>query len=320
MGAALGIALGAILLLSPESGHAELGSTIGLGFVLAAVPTLPVSPSAAGATVAARGLSVLGGAVAVVLAAGHPVALGAATVATAVLGAVFSRIGPTAALAVVLIALDIDGQDGTAVFQVLAYASGAAAAMVAWSGWWVCARTAGVRTVAAHERSGPAERPARRAHAVHIGIAVTLAVLIAAALPEDLVGAHWLVTCVILTIQPGAEQTGFRLVQRLSGNTAGALIAAGVLGFPLPVVAVIGVTVAMFVIAMALRPVNYTWWAVTGPPVLLVISEYPQLFPWYEGGVRLAMNVLGASVVLVVVFVVPALLSRTRRAVTTKVG
>ena len=50
----------------------------------------------------------------------------------------------------------------------------------------------------------------------------------------------------------------------------------------------------LFLLAMALRPVNYTWWAVTGPPVLLVISEYPQLFPWYEGGVRLAMNLAGA--------------------------
>jgi hypothetical protein len=58
---------------------------------------------------------------------------------------------------------------------------------------------------------------------------------------------------------------------------------------------------------MALRPVNYTWWAVTGPPVLLVISEYPQLFPWYEGGVRLAMNFAGAAIVLLVVFAAPAL-------------
>ena len=62
----------------------------------------------------------------------------------------------------------------------------------------------------------------------------------------------------------------------------------------------------LFTLAMALRPVNYTWWAVTGPPVLLVISEYPQLFPWYEGGVRLAMNLLGAAIVLAVVFGFPS--------------
>ena len=43
------------------------------------------------------------------------------------------------------------------------------------------------------------------------------------------------------------------------------------------------------------------------PPVLLVISEYPRLFPWYEGGIRLAMNIAGAAIVLAVVFGAPAI-------------
>jgi hypothetical protein len=46
--------------------------------------------------------------------------------------------------------------------------------------------------------------------------------------------------------------------------------------------------------------------------VLLVISEYPHLFPWYEGGVRLGMNVLGAAVVVAVVFLVPGAWQRVR--------
>lgn len=320
MGSALGVTLGAILLVPGGYGHAELGSTIALGFVLTAVPTLPVSPRAAAATVAVRGLSVVGAAVAVLVAAAHPVLLGVATVAAAVLGAVFTRVGPTAALAVVLIALDVNGVGGTGAAHVFACAAGAVAALLAWWGWWVCVRAAGGGAEAAAEFSDPAERPARRAHAARIGVAVTVAVLLAAALPADLVGAHWLVTCVILTVQPGTRQTGVRLVQRLSGNTVGVVIAAAILGIPLPELVVIGLTVALFVIAMALRPVNYTWWAITGPPVLLVISEYPHLFPWYEGGVRLAMNVLGAAVVVLVVFVAPALISRTRRAPAKTVG
>ena len=89
-------------------------------------------------------------------------------------------------------------------------------------------------------------------------------------------------------------------MQRISGNTIGALIAAVVLGAHPSVPAAAVLTVLLFTLAMALRPVNYTWWAITGPPVLLMISEYPDLFPWYEGGVRLAMNRPGAVIVLVV--------------------
>ncbi len=143
------------------------------------------------------------------------------------------------------------------------------------------------------------------AHAVRVGVAVALAVSMAALLPADLVGGHWLVTSVLLTIQPSQSQTGQRLAQRLSGNAVGAVIAAVLLGTRPPAPVMIGLTVVLFLLAMALRPVNYTWWAITGPPVLLVISEYPELFPWYEGAVRLAMNFAGAFIVLLVVFVAP---------------
>jgi uncharacterized membrane protein YgaE (UPF0421/DUF939 family) len=153
-----------------------------------------------------------------------------------------------------------------------------------------------------------------------VGVAVTAAVAVAGLLPDDLVGGHWLITSVLLTVQPSAVDTGMRLAQRLSGNAVGALIAAVLLGThpAVPVVAV--VTVVLFTLAMALRPVNYTWWAVTGPPVLLVISEYPQLFPWYEGGVRLGMNLLGAAIVLAVVFGFPRVAGSSRSAGSSVLG
>ena len=150
-------------------------------------------------------------------------------------------------------------------------------------------------------------------HAIRVGLAVSAAVVIAGLLPDDLAGVHWLITSVLLTIQPRQTQTGMRIAQRLSGNTVGAVIAAVVLGAYPSAPVVIAVTMLLFLLAMALRPVNYTWWAVTGPPVLLVISEYPELFPWYEGGVRLAMNLAGACIVLVVVFVAPWLTHRSTR-------
>jgi hypothetical protein len=139
------------------------------------------------------------------------------------------------------------------------------------------------------------------------------AVALVGLLPAGMVGGHWLITSVLLTIQPRQADTSVRLAQRLSGNAVGAVIAAVLLGTHPSAPVVIVASVGLFLLAVALRPVNYSWWAVTGPPVLLVVSEYPQLFPWYEGGVRLAMNFAGAAIVAVVVFAVPAVLVRYRK-------
>jgi hypothetical protein len=231
-------------------------------------------------------------------------------VAAALIGGLIDRVGPTAGLAVVLIAIDSPS-------TVWPYVAGAAIVPVAWAAWYGCASVRRSRTGAPPAEAAPG-RPfdIRTAypHALRVGAAVGAAVVIARLLPRDLVGGHWLITSVLLTVQPVAADTGIRLAQRLSGNTVGALIAAVVLGAHPSVAAVAVLTVVLFTLAMALRPVNYTWWAVTGPPVLLVISEYPALFPWYEGGVRLAMNIAGAVIVVAVVFGVPALGRMTSRA------
>ncbi|WP_197382697.1 FUSC family protein [Mycolicibacterium mengxianglii] len=311
MAVVLGVALAAVLALPGFGGHPQLASAIGLGFVLTAVPTLPLSLRAAAITITTRGAGVIGGAIVAVLTSGHPVALGLATVVAAVIGALRPTLGPTAALAVVLIAVDTGNTAQWS--QMPAYVVGAAVVPVAWLCWRATVMLAGKGSAAssrAPQDVGADGSPRLEPHALRVGAAVALAVTISACLPADLVGAHWLVTCVVLTIQPAAVQTGVRLVQRLSGNAVGALVAAGLLGADLPGLVVIWAAVVLFVVAMALRPVNYTWWAVTGPPVLLIISEYPGRFPWYEGGVRLAMNLLGAAVVVLVVFAVPALMGR----------
>ena len=302
----LALGLGAILGVTAAVGRPALGSALGLGFVLTAVPSLPVAWRPALVTMGVRGLAILVGATLAVLTSEHPLALAVVTVAAAAGGALSVEVGPTAALAVVLIAIDVPHDPGAA--SLVPYLVGGLVVPVAWSAWYGCTVVFGRRGLPAPPsgRSGAPWRE-RRPHAIRVGIAVAVAVGVAGLLPDELVGGHWLVTSVVLTVQPVARETGLRLAQRLSGNTVGALIAALMLGThpSLPVVAVL--TVVLFTLAMALRPVNYTWWAVTGPPVLLVISEYPALFPWYEGGVRLAMNLGGAVIVLLVVFGAPAL-------------
>lgn len=309
MAAWLAAALGAILAVSAALDRAELGSSLALGFILTAVPSLPRTWRAALETIGIRGVTLLCGAALAVLVAGHPFALGGVTVAAAVCGGLLVRVGPTAGLAVVLVAIDTRGESLSA--EVLfPYAVGALVVLAAWLAWWCCAST-----IRALRREPPLlvsdSRPRgwreNYRHAITVGVAVSVAVAVAGLLPDDLVGGHWLVTSVLLTVQPVATDTGMRLAQRLSGNAVGALIAALLLGIHPSVPGVAVVTVVLFTLAMALRPVNYTWWAVTGPPVLLVISEYPRLFPWYEGGVRLGMNLAGAAIVLVVVFGIPVL-------------
>jgi hypothetical protein len=305
----LALGLGASLVVTALRGHAEFGSAMALGIVLTAVPSLPVAVRPALVTIAVRGATVLAGALTVVVCGGHPLALAVATVVAAMAGTMIQRVGPTAGLAVILMAVHTDG-GSVSVVTMYPYLLGVAVVLLAWSAWFGCAgaiRTARHRpaksTVAGGDGAGGG---VDYAHAARVGVAVGVAVALATLLPRDMVGGHWLVTSVLLTIQAGQYDTGVRLVQRISGNTIGALIAAAVLGAHPAAPVVVMVTVVLFLLAMALRPVNYTWWAVTGPPVLLMISEYPQLFPWYEGGVRLAMNVGGAAIVLAVVFAVPA--------------
>jgi hypothetical protein len=311
----LALGLGASLAVTALRGNPEFGSAMALGIVLTAVPSLPTAVRPALVTIAVRGATVLAGAVTVVLCAGHLLAVAVATVVAAIAGAMFQRIGPTAGLAVILIAVHTD--DGpVSVVTTYPYLLGVAVVLIAWLAWFGC--TGAIRMVRRRPEEstvtgdGGACGGVDYAHAARVGVAVGAAVTLAALLPRDMVGGHWLVTSVLLTIQPGQYDTGVRLLQRISGNAVGALIAAAVLGAHPAAPVLVTVTVVLFLLAMALRPVNYTWWAVTGPPVLLMISEYPQLFPWYEGGVRLAMNIGGAAIVLAVVFVLPVL-SRRRR-------
>lgn len=314
MATCLAVTLGAILTITAAVGHAELGSAVGLGFVLTAVPSLPQELAAGLRLIALRTATVIVGAGFVVVTVEVPGAHAVAVVVAAVCGSLIEKIGATAGLVVILTAIDVGASGATHVpwWNVWPYATGSLTVLMAWLAWWCVARVRGSGPEPAVSPSvGTTVVPYR--HAARVAVAVTAAVLVAQALPDDLVGGHWLITSVLLTIQPQRDQTRTRIAQRLGGNAVGALIAAAVLGVQPPAPVVISVAVALFLLAMALRPVNYTWWAVTGPPVLLIVSEYPALFPWYEGGVRLAMNLAGAVVVVLVVFG-PTLLMRRDRA------
>ncbi|MGW0162578.1 FUSC family protein [Mycobacterium sp. NPDC003323] len=299
MSLALAVALGAVFVVCDALGRSAAGAAIALGVVLTAVPGIPDSVDEAARVIGVRTVAIGLGTLTVLACDGHEVLLGVATVLAAMLGAVIPRLGPTAALTVVLVAMHMQrAGDPPAVL----YLSGSAVVCVAAAvplAISALRRSADV-VPSSKSRPGPAWE-----HVAGMGAAVAVAAAAAALVPEDVVGAHWLITGVVLSIQADTAATGIRLAQRLSGNLVGAVLAAVILAATPAAPVVIAIVVVLFWLAMALRPVNYTWWAVTGPPVLLLTSEYPAIFPWYEGGVRLAMNIAGALIVVVVVFGIP---------------
>ncbi|KXF50366.1 hypothetical protein AXA44_20260 [Rhodococcus sp. SC4] len=242
-----------------------------------------------------------------------------ATVMAAAIGVVVTSVGVTAALAVVLIAVHTQRDAGAGLSLLGPYAGGMIAVFAATMLWFGAELVRGRQprpstgTAASMERRPRRDFRAAAPQVLRISVAVVLATLGTELMPEGMVGGHWLITSVLLSIQPYPAATKIRLAQRLSGNTIGAVLVAAFLA-PHPIRPIVVMAmIALLLLAVALRPVNYFWWALTGPPVLLLISEYPDLYPWYEGGVRLAMNFLGAAIVLVVVLVPPRVADRVRR-------
>lgn len=294
MAAVLAVALGAVFVVCDLLGHSPAGAAVALGFVLTAVPVIPESRSAAAEVLALRTAAVAAGTGVVLMCDGSVPALAVCTVAAAMLGAVLPKLGATAALTVVLVDLHMSRMAESGPLPAAAlYLIGAA---VVWLAVLACRNA----TPAADARTR-----VRYGHVAAMGVAVALATALATMVPDGVVGAHWLITSVVLSIQADPSATGVRLAQRLSGNLVGAGLAAVILAAHPSTVVLVAAIVVLFLLAMALRPVNYTWWAITGPPVLLLISEYPAVFPWYEGGVRLLMNVVGALIVVAVVFGAP---------------
>ena len=152
MAAWLAAALGVTLVVSRVLGHAELGAAVALGFVLTAVPSLPLRPRAAVEIFVVRGADgsrrrIAGGADCLELRC----CMAPPSVAAAVFGALVEKVGPTAGLAVVLIAVDTGSDGGTSGRMRL----GALAVLAAWLVWFGRAR-------------GRNRTPARSATTVHL--------------------------------------------------------------------------------------------------------------------------------------------------------
>lgn len=317
-----GLILGSVLVIGLRTDRSEAAGRFGLGMILVALPSIPDSWRSAARTLGARTTATLVVAVAVDLVAGRPGPIAWMLIAAAGVGAFLPRVRATAPLAVLLCGLRVH-QSGSAAVPGLGEGIGAVAVMAAVGvvglATHLTARPA--RTADGPDRlelvTGPADRAARRRadghHALRMMVAVAVAIGVSVAAGVGIFGGHWLITAVLLSIQRTGAATRLRLAQRLVGNTFGALLVALImaLGPTATVLAIVAAT--LFVVAFALRSVSYLWWAVTAPPVLLIVGDFPSAHTWYEGGIRVVLGLLGAVIVLAMFWQLPEKIYRRTR-------
>jgi hypothetical protein len=296
LSAALALGVGGALLLGASTGRTDNAARVVLAMILVALPSIPDEPRAAARTLLLRTSAVAVCSLAVTAVDGNQLAVAALVVLTAALGFAVPALGTTAALALLLLGVRTHMTPGSASVPALWELAGAlVVATATFAAIFLRAPSGGPEAGPA-----PVARPswtARRTTAV--GIVVVLAMLS----PAGLYGGHWLITAVLLSVRPTPAATRVRLAQRLLGNTAAALLVALLMGAG-PAVATMGIIAGgLAFLAFALRPVNYLWWAVTAPPVLLIAGDFPLTHDWYEGMVRVGLNLLGAAVVLLVCYV-----------------
>lgn len=295
----LGLAVGSALLLGLHSGHTDWAGRAAVAMILVALPSIPSASDEAARTLLIRAATVVVAALAVSAVDGNERAVAVGIVLASAVGFTVPVVGTTAALAILMSGMRVQ----------------AAPAALNAPGLWelagalvVVAATIVTRLVPSGASSTAEPTPAlvgevpveERSWTVRRIASVAAAVLLALATPLGVYGGHWLVTAVLLSVRPTPWTTRVRLGQRLLGNTVAALLVAILMASGADATALAYVVAGLTGLAFALRPVSYLWWAVAAPPVLLIVGDYPMVHDWYEGMVRVALNVLGAVIVLAV--------------------
>ncbi len=291
-GIAAGVALAGPLAVGTWAGHPALGASIALPAVLVAMPF----PSGAGRAeraryLAVRTVGVTAAGIYVTLAGSGVAALAPGVAVAAFLGVLVPRMGTTTALAVLLVGIT-GGGARPLVLPGLPQLVG-------------CLWTAAL-LLPLQPRGAPGDGSAgsrARAPSVpavrHAGRVALLsgAATVATGWQGSLWGeGHWLVTSLLLTLQPTPQGTRVKSAKRLLGNSVGGVVAAALLlarPSAYAVAAVVGVSGAL---AYAFRPANYAYWALASPVLLLLLSDFDEPVPWYAAVVRVALNLLGGFI------------------------
>jgi hypothetical protein len=316
LGVLLGTILGAVLMAGVILGRGPDAARVGLGIILVALPTVPRPLGVGLRTLAARTAAMLTAAVGVDLLHGEAAPVAVLVVLAAGVGAFLPRVRVAGALAGLLCGLQYDIA-GAATIPGAGEALGALTVVAAAALSAGCARHPSRRPAAAPDTVGggdasAADTAGRREklvadawHSIRMTASVGSAIGAAELSGLGMYGGHWLVTAVLLSVQRTGSATRLRVTQRLVGNTGGALLVAVLMAAGPAPGALAAVTAVLFCVAFAVRPINYLWWAVTAPPVLLIVGDFPHTHDWYEGAVRVALGMAGAVIVIGIFWLTP---------------
>ncbi|RLU83629.1 hypothetical protein CTZ27_28485 [Streptomyces griseocarneus] len=289
-GLAAGAALSVPLVVGAWAEHPGAGASVALPAVLVAMPF----PAGAGTAerarcLAVRTVSVTAAGIYVALLGNGVAALAPGAAVAAFLGALLPRVGPTAALAVVLVGITGNGGHASAVPGLLQLVG------CLWTAALLLPRRRGRGPAVVKEPHRPA-RPDVLRHAGRLALLVGAATAATGALGFLWGEGHWLVTSLLLTLRPTAEETRVKSAKRLLGNSLGGVVAALLLlcrPGPYAVAGIVGVSGAA---AYAFRPVNYAYWTSASPVLLLLLSDFGRPLPWSAAVVRVGLNLLGGIV------------------------
>ncbi|TMQ90524.1 hypothetical protein ETD83_35075 [Actinomadura soli] len=104
---------------------------------------------------------------------------------------------------------------------------------------------------------------------------------------------HWMTITAMLSLRATYGETVEHVVQRVGGTAAGSVIAAVILTIA-PDEPAIAVIIFCFALAgFAMRAVNYTYWALCGTPLAMMLLDFSTPADWLTAGERIVLTFAG---------------------------
>lgn len=127
--------------------------------------------------------------------------------------------------------------------------------------------------------------------AARVGLAVGTAMTLVTAFGKP--HGQWLTITVLFSLRGTYGETRTRIVQRIGGVIVGSVVAAVLLALAPGQVGASLVLFANALIGFTLRSVNYSYWAVFGTPITMMLLEFSTPSSWTLAGLRVALTIAG---------------------------